>query len=452
MTTVIHESSTRKKTYKCPYCDYRGTKEKLISHIELKHEDMIPEGYSPSRIVFNLINKKETGYCIICKKETAWNEDKCRYERLCNDPNCRKEYKRMTEERIKKIYGKTSRELLLDPNQQTKMLSNRRISGSYKWSDGSHKTYTGDYERKTLEFLDKTMGYDSADVETPGPIVEYMYNGIHHIWITDIYIAPYKLAIDCKDGGDNPNNRPMKEYREKQIAKEKAIASAGEYNYLRLTNNNFKQLIEVLSLLKLQFVEDNVDERIIRINEMMSIAGFMPPANINNTYIVNYGMNNVFNIGIAKDLKLDNLIIIDDDGILKHVDESFLFNADYTIYKLNTPMSVEDAKYIKSHMNKRVDSSFLYESIFHKKLYTIDQILTEDVTEVQDLYDYYHTIEKIVESTLLGSEFSIKLDDYVYTDENGKYLKNSDTGIRTKSIIDGEHSDIEKMIILNGGI
>ena len=37
----------------------------------------------------------------------------------------------------------------------------------------------------------------------------------------------------------------MRASREKTIAKEKIITDRGEYNYLRLTNNNFSQLIEI---------------------------------------------------------------------------------------------------------------------------------------------------------------------------------------------------------------
>ena len=47
---IIHESSKSNRTYKCPYCDnYRATKEKLIRHIDSKHDDMIPENFTASR-------------------------------------------------------------------------------------------------------------------------------------------------------------------------------------------------------------------------------------------------------------------------------------------------------------------------------------------------------------------------------------------------------------------
>lgn len=456
MMEIIHESSKSKKTYKCPYCDFRAVKEKLIHHIDSKHDDMIPENFTPARIVFNIINKKEYGTCIECKRETRWNEEKCRYERLCDDPKCHVSYKKKVEERIKRIYGKSSRELLLDPNQQTKMLANRRISGTYKWADGTVFTYTGEYERKALEFCE-SFGFSSSDIITPGAVIKYQYGGKEHMWITDIWIVPYNLLIDCKDGGDNPNNRPMKEYREKQIAKEKAIAADGRYNYLRLTNNNFKQLIEVLTILKLQLLEDNRDERIIKINEAMfaDIGGFIPPANIDNVYIVNYMKKNMFapDIALTNDIKLQNLIIRNEDGILTKVDNSFLDDAKYNIYRYDNDNI--DLTELKENMNKYVSKYFIHEVVFNKKYYTDDQFLTEDIIEIPDINAYYESIQSIVEASLLYDKDDIKIpsmEPSVYGDRNGNiFMMNETYGIRTRSSKNIEDfSILEKNIIKRG--
>ena len=74
---------------KCPYCSFTNTKEKVINHIELKHEDMIPQGFTAARVLFNFINKKDHGTCVICKGNTAWNEKTNKYNRLCNKPECK---------------------------------------------------------------------------------------------------------------------------------------------------------------------------------------------------------------------------------------------------------------------------------------------------------------------------------------------------------------------------
>ena len=249
------------KKYKCPYCDYRNFRSDLIDHVDEEHEDMIPKDYTSTRIVYNAINKKDHGSCMICHRETKWDEDKERYNTLCENPKCKKEYVEIVRSRMVKKYG--THNLLKDPNFQKKMLENRSISGKYKFEDGGSVGYVGSYEKKFLEFMDKFLHIKSYDIISPGPNIPYMYKGKEHVWITDYIYEPYNLVFDIKDGGDNPNTRDMKEYREKQIAKEKAIAEYGDYNYIRLTNNNFEQLISVFMELK-----EKVDEKpLIRINE-----------------------------------------------------------------------------------------------------------------------------------------------------------------------------------------
>lgn len=239
-----------KKKYKCPYCDERFERAKLSTHIEKKHNELIPEGYTASRVAFNTMNHKTVGHCIICGKETDWNEDKCRYERLCNSKKCHRQYVKLTEERLKAARGVSKSEMLSDPSFQDKMLKGRSISGTYKFSDGGKIDYVGTYEKNFLEFMDKFLHVQSIDIQAPGPTIEYYYEGKKHFWITDFYYIPYNLVLDIKDGGKNPNNREMPEYRAKQKAKEKAIASDGRYNYIRLTDNQFDQLIEIMLDLK----------------------------------------------------------------------------------------------------------------------------------------------------------------------------------------------------------
>lgn len=260
-------SNKRKITYKCPYCDKRFNKEDLVSHVGDKHDDMIPEGYSAFRLVFDYVNKKPAGYngkCIICGNESGWDENKGKYNRICSNPACKKKYIQSFEERMMKSKGVTRISSTADG--QAKMLANRKISGEYKFQDGGIRTYTGTYEKKALEFMDKVMDIQSIDVTTPGPILEYDFEGKTHIYISDIYYAPYNLIIEVKDGGNNPNMRSMPEYRAKQIAKEKYIIKNTDYNYLRLTNNDFSQLLAVFMELKMEMSNDT-PERVIRINE-----------------------------------------------------------------------------------------------------------------------------------------------------------------------------------------
>lgn len=254
-------SNKKGKKYKCPYCDYRDYRPELIDHVEEEHEEMIPKGYTPSRVVYNAVNKKDHGTCMVCHKETKWDEDKQRYDSLCDNPKCKKQYVEIVRSRMVKKYGTYN--LLTDPNFQKKMLENRSISGKYKFEDGGSVGYVGSYEKKFLEFMDKFLHIKSYDIISPGPHIPYMYKGKEHVWITDFLYEPYNLVFDIKDGGNNPNTREMKDYREKQIAKEKAIAEYGDYNYIRLTDNKFEQLISIFMELK-----EKTDEKpLIRINE-----------------------------------------------------------------------------------------------------------------------------------------------------------------------------------------
>ena len=254
--------SKTSKRYKCPYCEYRHYRDKLILHVEEDHEDMIPKDYTPSRVVYNAVNKRDHGTCMICHSKTEWDENKQRYNTLCGNPKCKTKYVEIVRSRMVKKYG--THNLLNDPEFQKKMLENRSISGKYKFEDGGSIGYVGSYEKKFLEFMDKFLHIKSYDIISPGPNIPYMYKGKEHVWITDFLYEPYNLVFDIKDGGDNPNTRSMEEYREKQIAKEKAIAEYGEYNYIRLTDNKFEQLISIFMELK---EKEEHTKPLIRINE-----------------------------------------------------------------------------------------------------------------------------------------------------------------------------------------
>lgn len=262
-----------KKRYKCPYCEDRIEREKLPGHIEKKHEELIPQGYTASRVAFNAINHKEKGFCTECGEEAPWNEQKKRYERFCENPACKKAYIKKTEERLYNTRGVTKQEMLDNPEFQDKMLRGRSISGTYKFSTGGSMGYVGKYEKNFLEFMDLYLHVQAQDMRDPGPTIEYYFEGKKHFWITDYYYIPYNLVFDIKDGGKNPNNREMPEYRAKQLAKEKAIVEGKQYNYIRLTDNNFVQLIDIMLDLKdsLMELEGPYDQRITQIEPIVRI-------------------------------------------------------------------------------------------------------------------------------------------------------------------------------------
>lgn len=249
----------------CPLCRRKDFKDKLIIHIEKDHEDIIGE-ISAEQFLYDKTHPG-SGKCIVCGNKTEWNEKTGKYHRLCSNPRCKEEMRAKFKKNMIRVHGKVS--LLDDAAHQAKMLANRSISGTYVYSDGTKFTYTGSYEHKAIEFMDKVLNCNSKDIIMPGPVIDYTDQyGNSRQWITDIYYVPYNLIIEVKDGGDNPNNRQMDEYRAKQVSKEAELIKLGEYNYLRLVDNKFVQLMEVLALLKDQEInEPNMTNKIIRINE-----------------------------------------------------------------------------------------------------------------------------------------------------------------------------------------
>jgi endogenous inhibitor of DNA gyrase (YacG/DUF329 family) len=84
-------ASKRIVKYLCPFCDKRFTREELVDHVEDKHEEMIPEGFTVLRYVFNYVNKKPLDYhgkCTECGGPTPWDENKARYDRQCGKKAC----------------------------------------------------------------------------------------------------------------------------------------------------------------------------------------------------------------------------------------------------------------------------------------------------------------------------------------------------------------------------
>ena len=255
---VKRYKSTRK--YRCPYCRVTATRDRLISHIQDHHEDMLPEGYSAARVLYEHINKKNYGTCIICKKPVyEWDETICRYKNLCDNPHC-----------MAQLKARSAKNHLEDPEVQKKLLAGRRISGNYTFADRTVHSYVGSYERNCFEFMDKVLNIQGKDIMSPGPTVYYEWNGEKHPWILDWMYIPAMLCADVKDGGSNPNNRPMEDYRERQIAKEEAIAKEGKYNYIRLTDNNFAQLLEALANIRQGTINHDPLNHIF-INESTSI-------------------------------------------------------------------------------------------------------------------------------------------------------------------------------------
>ena len=255
------------KTYPCPYCKSRYDRVSLIRHLDKHHHLEFPKDYTAVRVAYDSINHITDGHgkCRVCGKPTDWND--YRYRVLCNDPKCKEKMREEYKKNMLRVRGTYN--ILNDPEQQMKMLANRRISGVYTHSDGGKISYTGEYEKKFLEFVDTFLEIPSSDIISPGPTMQYQYQGQWHTYIPDFYYIPMNLIIEVKDGGDNVNgkvNGVMKSVREKTIEKERIITDKGEYNYIRLTNNQFEQLIDIFMAIKEKLMAGD-ESMTIRVNE-----------------------------------------------------------------------------------------------------------------------------------------------------------------------------------------
>lgn len=243
--SYIYEAA-RQKIYRCQFCKYTNTeKQKMGRHYEMKHRDLIRPDMSGYQWFYFLQTKKDHGECIMCKSNTDFNEQTMKYSRFCNNPICKQQYREIFKNRMISKYGKIH--LLNDPEKQKEMLSKRRISGSYKWSDGSVTfTYTGSYELDFLKYLDTMLKWKSSDIISPSPhIYTYRYKNNDHFYIPDFYIPSMKLEIEIKDDGSALNINA--ESREKDKIKDELMRTNRSFmNYLKIINKDYREFKNII--------------------------------------------------------------------------------------------------------------------------------------------------------------------------------------------------------------
>ena len=238
---------------KCIFCNKKYVdKQSLYDHIEKYHQNQIPKDISIAQYVFNTKYNKTFGSCVICKKKTKWNEAVERYDRLCS-AECKDAYREAFRERMMDKHGAVH--LLNSPEQQRKMLANRKISGKYLWSDGiSRVTYTGSYELGFLKFLDVVLNFSANDVLSPAPQNFYYKDkeGRTRFYFPDFYIPSLNLIIEIKDGGDNPNNHPKIKAVDKELEKikDQIMMKQKNFNYIKVSNKDYSSFIIYLMELK----------------------------------------------------------------------------------------------------------------------------------------------------------------------------------------------------------
>ena len=248
------------KRITCKFCgEYMKSYDSYVSHIESSHSESIPQDMTAWKFVYYLKTGKTHGSCIICKKDTEWNEKTHKYHRFCNNPKCKEKYVETFRNRMIGKYGKVN--LLNDPEQQKKMLANRKISGVYTWRDHVHETpYTGTYELSFLKFLDEIMEFNPEDVIGPSPhTYYYIYDGQKHFYIPDFFIPSLNLEIEIKEGTNNhPKIQAVDKVKER-LKDEVMKSNSNSFNYIKIIEKNNFRFIEFLDESKKRFL--NGDKR-----------------------------------------------------------------------------------------------------------------------------------------------------------------------------------------------
>jgi inositol transport system substrate-binding protein len=239
-------------SYKCPHCGVRYKSLQVWgNHVQTKHPDMIPEGWSYGRYFYYVKTGKKAGSCVVCKNPTEWNESTMKYARFCNNPDCKTKYREMFKGRMINKYGKVH--LLDDPEQQRKMLANKHISGQYTFLDGTKVTYTGTYELDFLKFIDRFLHFNGDDIMMPSPHTYYYeyknpndpdHEG-QHFYVPDAYIPSLNLEIEIKQN-TNMHHKLLAIDRVKELQKDEMMTNRSDVNYLKIVEKNYVPFIQYL--------------------------------------------------------------------------------------------------------------------------------------------------------------------------------------------------------------
>ena len=237
------------KVYRCPICNkpYK-TLTGWVGHMNLEHPEHRPAGFSDTRYFYFCLTGKTEGKCVTCGKPTEWNESTQKYNRFCNNPQCKVKYKEVFNQRMIKKYGKVS--LCDDPEQQRKMLRARHISGQYQFKDGGKVDYVGSYEKDFLKMMDMFLRFKSSDIMAPSPhTYSYQYEGETHFYIPDFFIPDLNLEVEIKDETTtHPKFLAVDKVKEK--LKDDVLASIKEINYIKVTDKKYDKFFDLLNSLK----------------------------------------------------------------------------------------------------------------------------------------------------------------------------------------------------------
>jgi hypothetical protein len=233
---------------KCPFCQrIFNDKHKYCSHIAMVHNDQIPEEYEALEYAYSLLVHKDIGrLCTVCRKNNVhFNQETLKYERICSDPNCKKEYAyNVAKQRMINKYGKAH--LLDDADKQREMIFNHPQAKDFVWDEKHKFRVIGTYEFDFLTKL-KSLDWSPADIIAPSPN-NYYYrwaDGSVHLYIPDFYIPSLALEVEIKES-DNGHSR-MEHAREMEHLKDAYMAAESRKNgihYLKIVDKKYDEFMK----------------------------------------------------------------------------------------------------------------------------------------------------------------------------------------------------------------
>lgn len=322
------------KYYKCPVC---AKKFKTLSgwggHMDTNHPDQRPAGYSTSRFFYYVMTGKTHGVCRTCKKDTPWNEGSMKYDQYCTNPECKKAYVKIAKSRMIGKYGKMH--LLNDPKMQKKMLEHRRISGKYKFSDGTEFGYVGSYEKEFLKMMDTLMDWHTNDLISPSPHTYYYEyknpkddpkNEGTKFYIPDFYIPSLNLEIEIKQ--QTSTNKAMLDItRVKEKLKDEVLMSNKNVNYLKINDNDFTEFFKFLMTAR----ENIPTQEELNHNQVTAVQeSFSSPNDSYKEYFTGDMPKIIKRVSIIDNENRDNELVMTEDFLkpMRARSEMLIFNKD----------------------------------------------------------------------------------------------------------------------------
>lgn len=243
---------------KCPLCSKKYNEVPAFgSHMRGEHPGTIPEDWSDLRYAYFIYTGRSHGRCRECGGDTPWNETTGSYAKICNSPACKKKYRDRFMASMRASHGKDN--LLDDPKYRERMLTGRKISGTYAFQDGGEIAYMGKLEKAFLVMLDRFFGFPSCDIISPSPN-RYIYHYTNpndeehegeHTYVPDFYIPSCNLEIELKSSkNERPRNLMIDVPRD--ACKDLHMIKNPSINYVKVYEDDYHVFFQVFADLAMQ--------------------------------------------------------------------------------------------------------------------------------------------------------------------------------------------------------